>query len=79
PATPPGFGMTPAVVQREVDRSQDVTDEEIKSVDLDLDNDHATQVSNSFADEAPTGNIWHQVDEDESDTPAFLRRRKKDK
>ncbi|MFZ1458706.1 MAG: cell division protein FtsZ, partial [Candidatus Saccharimonadales bacterium] len=42
PATPPGFGMTPAVVQREVDRSQDVTDEEIKSVDLDLDNDHAT-------------------------------------
>jgi cell division protein FtsZ len=79
PATPPGFGMTPAVVQREVDRSQDVTDEEIKSVDLDLDNDHATQVSNSFADEAPTGNIWHQVDEDESDTPAFLRRRKKDR
>lgn len=72
-------GVTPAVVQRELSRT-DVTDDEIKAVDMNLDNDHAAQVSSSFQDEEePTGNIWHQVDEDESDTPAFLRRRKKDK
>lgn len=76
PATPPSFGttMTPAAGV-----SDEVTDEEIKQVDMDLNNDHAAQVSNSFTEEEPTGNIWHHVDEDESDTPAFLRRRKKDK
>ncbi len=55
----------------------DVTDDDMKTVDMNLDNDRASQVSNSFSDEEPTGNIWHQVDDDESDTPAFLRRRKK--
>ena len=75
--TPPSFGSTMMPAAGVAD---DVTDDEIKQVDMNLDNDHATQVSSSFHDdEQPTGNIWHQVDEDESDTPAFLRRRKKDK
>ncbi|MEO5691071.1 MAG: cell division protein FtsZ [Candidatus Saccharimonadales bacterium] len=78
-AAQPTFGgmtmsqpLTPAM-------SDTVTDDEIKQVDMNLDNDHAAQVSSFTDDEEPTGNIWHQVDEDESDTPAFLRRRKKDK
>ena len=76
PPTPPGFGNTPVAVQREIERTDDVSEEAIKSVDMDLDNDQTAQMTNHF-DEEPTGNIWHQVDEDESDTPAFLRRRKK--
>ena len=76
--TPPSFGSTmmPSVGVT----NSDVTDDDIKNVDMNLDNDRATQVTSSFTEEEePTGNIWHQVDEDESDTPAFLRRRKKDK
>lgn len=55
----------------------DVSEEDIKSVDMDLNNTHDAKIGGSFTDEEPTGNIWHQVDDDESDTPAFLRRRKK--
>ncbi len=79
-ATPlPSLTTTPSVVQRELDRQDDVSDEEIKNVDMNLDNSHAQAASSFTDDEEPTGNIWHQVDEDESDMPAFLRRRKKDK
>lgn len=46
----------------------------VDNVDLNLD----AQPKNTFDDENPT-NIWQNVDEDESDTPAFLRRRKKKK
>jgi cell division protein FtsZ len=76
PSAPPTFGTmtSPAVVTSATD---DVTDDDIKNVDMDLDNDQTAHVASSFNDEEPTGNIWHQVDEDESDTPAFLRRRKK--
>lgn len=60
----------------------DVTEEDINDVDMDLENNNpqpAATTPSSFTDEEePTGNIWHQVDDDESDTPAFLRRRKKD-
>lgn len=78
PATPPSFGSatTPTV---STSLAGDVSDDDIKTVDMNLDNDQATQVTSSFNDEEPTGNIWQQADEDESDTPAFLRRRKKDK
>lgn len=55
----------------------DVSEEDIKSVDMDLNHTHDAKIGGSFTDEEPTGNIWHQVDDDESDTPAFLRRRKK--
>lgn len=48
----------------------------VSSINMNLDNNSSA----SFADEDenPT-NIWQNVDEDESDTPAFLRRRKKHK
>jgi len=56
--------------------SSEVEDEAIQAVDLDL--EHAN-VSEHFAEE-PTGDIWNQAaEEDDSDTPAFLRRRKKNK
>lgn len=76
---PPSFGTSPSPAGGiHTAQSDDVTEEDIKNVDMDLDNDHAAQVSSSFTEEEePAGNIWHQVDEDESDTPAFLRRRKK--
>jgi len=55
-----------------------VTDADMADVNMDLDNDQTTPVGHSFTDEEePTGNIWHQADDEESDTPAFLRRRKK--
>lgn len=56
--------------------SSEVEDEAIQAVDLDL--EHAN-VSEHFAEET-TGDIWNQpAEEDDSDTPAFLRRRKKNK
>jgi cell division protein FtsZ len=51
------------------------TDEALSSIDMDLDNHHDAAASFNSEDEK---NMWH-YDEDESDTPAFLRRRKKDK
>ncbi len=76
PSMPPSFGaMTMPTVA--MTSPQDVSDEDIKNVDMNLDNDHAARVGSSFSDEEPAGNIWQQADEDESDTPAFLRRRKK--
>ncbi len=50
-------------------------DEAAQSVDMELDH---TKAAESFAEE-PTYDMWNQPaqDDDESDTPAFLRRRKK--
>lgn len=78
-AAPSLGGGMPSVVHRERDGSDEVSDEAIKTVDLDLEHTQSPPVSSFTDDEEPTGNIWHQVDDDESDTPAFLRRRKKDK
>lgn len=48
----------------------------VKSIDMDLDH---TEAAHHFAEETDT-NIWNAPqDDDESDTPAFLRRRKKNK
>ena len=53
-----------------------LTDEAVGNIDLNLDNG---EESTMFTEEN-TDNIWHQpADDDESDTPAFLRRRKKHK
>ncbi|MEO7904954.1 MAG: cell division protein FtsZ, partial [Candidatus Saccharimonadales bacterium] len=51
--------------------------EAVDAINMDLDQ---TDVSASFAEETPH-DIWNTppVEEDESDTPAFLRRRKKNK
>lgn len=79
-AAAPAFGSNTTITQSLAPAMSDaVSDDTIKNVDMNLDNTPAAQVSGTFDDEEPTGNIWHQVDEDESDTPAFLRRRKKDK
>lgn len=53
-----------------------IADEDMKKMDLDLDQPTAS----SFADEDDQPrNIWNVVDDDsESDTPAFMRRRKND-
>jgi len=55
--------------------NNEVNDEEIASVNMDLDQ---TAAAEHFADETPT-DIWSQPapTEEEDDTPAFLRRRKK--
>jgi cell division protein FtsZ len=53
----------------------DVKDEDIKKFDMDL--DKKDEVHENFTKEDPKPNsIWHY--DDEADTPAFLRRRKKD-
>lgn len=54
-----------------------IDDAEVKEIDMNLDHSEAAAIFN----EEPTGNMWNQTveEEDESDTPAFLRRRKKNK
>lgn len=57
---------------------QEVTDEAVAAINLDLDHTEAAEV---FASEDTAHDIWNTPteEEDESDTPAFLRRRKKNK
>ena len=57
--------------------TDEVKDEEIASVNMDLDQ---TAAAEHFADDTPS-DIWSQPEpaEEEDDTPAFLRRRKKNK
>ncbi len=60
--------------------SSEVKDDVVESVDMDLDSDN-TAHHFTEDDTAPT-DIWHEPDttaNDEDDTPAFLRRRKKNK
>lgn len=56
-------------------------DEAVQDIDMSLDNDHLSH--GSFHDEDEGTNIWDQPvepeEEDKSDIPAFLRRRRKDK
>lgn len=54
-----------------------ISEEEVNDIDLDLEKPDVTE---SFANE-PTSNIWSNAsqDDDEADTPSFLRRRKKNK
>ena len=53
-----------------------MADEVVKDVDMNLDQNESAAI---FAEENHDNNIWNQPaeQEDESDTPAFLRRRKK--
>ena len=54
-----------------------INDAEVKSIDMELDHTEAAAIFN----EEPTESMWNQTTEetDESDTPAFLRRRKNKK
>jgi len=60
---------------RGTDAHVDTVDDAVGSIDMDLN----TEAKGSFDDEENPTNIWQNVDQDESDTPAFLRRRKKKK
>lgn len=56
---------------------EDFVEPQVENISLDLDNDDREKVKQEFNSEEE-GNIWHTSDDDELDTPAFLRRRKKD-
>lgn len=60
---------------RGTDTHTDTVDEAVGTINMDLD----TESKGSFDDDENPTNIWQNVDQDESDTPAFLRRRKKKK
>lgn len=60
---------------RGAETQDDTVDEAVSTINMDLDN----APKGSFDDEENPTNIWQSVDQDESDTPAFLRRRKKKK
>lgn len=63
----------PSVHDIESARTQQAVDKAVDEVDLDQD----IKPKAAFDDDENPTNIWQSVDEDESDTPAFLRRRKK--
>ena len=54
-----------------------IDEAEVKDIDMNLDHTEAAAIFN----EEPTESMWNQSveEESESDTPAFLRRRKKNK
>ncbi len=64
-----------APVQSGPDGEVTVADEELENIDMDLDKPSSASENFNSVEEK---NIWH-YDEEESDTPAFLRRRKKNK
>ena len=66
-----------SVVNNDGEEKPQVTDETVGGIDLNLDH---TEAATIFAEEN-SDNIWNQPNEDDdaSDTPAFLRRRKKNK
>lgn len=66
---------TPEEVSQKV---VETVDPDVTDIDLDLSKDESEQIKSDFVAE-DENNIWVTPDEDESDTPAFLRRRKKKK
>lgn len=66
---------TPAPAPVE-DTAASVQDEDMKKLDMDLPEKEEKSENNFTKEEEPKRNIWHY--DDEADTPAFLRRRKKD-
>ncbi|MES2876385.1 MAG: cell division protein FtsZ [Patescibacteria group bacterium] len=58
-----------------VEKKSEVDEQMVESVNLELDKEDPAA---HFADDTTNGtDIWNQPEEDEDDTPAFLRRRKK--
>jgi cell division protein FtsZ len=66
---------SPKAVEKEPTADENVADEDLHDIDMQLDNKE--NPADVFTNEDDK-NIW-QYNEEESDTPAFLRRRKKDK
>jgi cell division protein FtsZ len=52
---------------------------QLNEIDTEAVNHDMEAARQEFHKEEPAGSIWHYDQEDESDTPAFLRRRKRDK
>lgn len=82
PATPGVMPSNPTPVQQAIEQPADLNEEEIEQIDMNLNEEESTVPTpntGSFADDddAPSAGIWTQPDEDESDTPAFLRRRRR--
>ena len=74
----PESATQPSMTAKE-EVSDEAVNDAVGSINMNLDQDES---HGSFADDDDTNgstNIWQNVDEDESDTPAFLRRRKKNK
>ncbi|HET7629930.1 MAG TPA: cell division protein FtsZ [Candidatus Saccharimonadales bacterium] len=65
----------------QTDKTDEVEPADVDSIDMDLDKDMAEAVKDDFASDTTEDStaIWQNVDEEEADTPAFLRRRKKNK
>jgi cell division protein FtsZ len=57
--------------------SKEVTDEDVKDIDMDVEKEPAPEKRITDEDDKPMGNIWHY--DEEADTPSFLRRKKKKK
>lgn len=70
----PGSSAQPAATAKDDDDDKAVQEEDIKKIDMDLDKKEEDEHSFAKDDDQPK-NIWHY--DDEADTPAFLRRRKK--
>ena len=64
-------------IHEEAIEKTELTEDAVNNIDMNLDH---TEAAAAFAEEN-THDIWNQPneDEEESDTPAFLRRRKKNK
>lgn len=60
--------------QQPVEQKSDFDEKMVESVNLELDKEDPAA---HFADDNNGTDIWNQPEEDEDDTPAFLRRRKK--
>ena len=67
--------LNPAASKSNSGEASGLSDDAVDGMDLDLER---VDPQSHFAEE-PTGNLWDnpQAEDDESDTPAFLRRRKK--
>lgn len=77
PATPGVLPNQSTTAASEPEQSESLDETEIEKIDMDLDDSPKTSGTFADEDEAPSGGIWTQPDEDESDTPAFLRRRRR--
>ncbi|HET8690338.1 MAG TPA: cell division protein FtsZ [Candidatus Saccharimonadales bacterium] len=73
--------VSPAAPRRTDSSDEALEPADVDSINMDLDNDIAEAVKDDFTTDSTEGStaIWQSVDEEEADTPAFLRRRKKNK
>lgn len=71
--------VAPAVNAEADKPAQEEVEPDVSDINLDLDQDEHEQAKRDFANDDSDTNIWVTPDDDESDTPAFLRRRNRNK